>query len=218
MLKKSYYFAILLVLVSNVAFAAKNYNRYIGNYSRELLDVLQWEKKYEADRKMDINYLFGNIDGDIVNNLSEIQKQQLTQLLRKSVFNQMIEDRDEFKDYLIKQYNKFFTIDEIERLISYYKTAVLQVGINAKINRTPFTINEINQKILQAKETDREIIGWFRDSYLNNRYTRFIEKVTPKLNNMIIERLKIIIDINIKNIPNLVEYIKSNPQPLIIEQ
>ncbi len=187
-------------------YAVKNVN----NYSSKFLTVIKWDQKYEMDRKTDIDYLLGSVNSTELNGLNDQQKKEVVTLMRSMALSQMIKDRDYFKNYLLDQYNKFFTIDELQKLIAYYQTEIMQMGIDAKLSNTQISIEEINERLLNSKVSDKKIIEWFRDSYLNARYSRFLETINPKLNSMIVERLKVVLDMVITKIPEIVKYVKDS--------
>ncbi len=215
MQRKFYYSLIFTLLLFGANSAIAGYTtKFIGNYSNKFLTVIQWNKKYDVDRKTDIDYLLGSVNSAELNGLSDQQKKEVVTLMRSMALNQMIKDRDYFKNYLLDQYNKFFTADELEKLIAYYQTEIMQMTINAKLNQTKITIEEINEKLLNSSVSDKKIIEWFRNSYLNSRYTRFLETINPNLNKMIVERLKIVLDMAIKKIPEIVKYVKDNKSSL----
>ena len=176
----------------------------ISNYSRDLLTVLKWDLKYDQERKKDVEFLLGSIDGPLVQNLDNEQKAQAIASMRAAVLKKMIEDREQFKTYLLSQYNQFFTLDELEKLKAYFKTDLMQMIVQSQIDKKEVGIDEINHKLLSANGEDQEIIKWFRDSYLNARFIRFQENVNPRINKMIAERMQEVLALAIKQIPNLV--------------
>ncbi len=198
---------LLLLLSSNLAFSSSY--EYIGNYSRKLLDTLKWDQIYELNRKKDITYLFGNINGAAVQALTLEQKNILIQTMQDAALKQLMADKDYFKNYLLEQYNQFFTLDELKKLTAYYNTSVMQMVINAQLTKKPFTVEQIEDKLLSANNDDEAAIKQMRNSYLKARFTRFKEKMDPQINEMIYNRTKEVIDAVIKKIPDFVKEIKS---------
>jgi hypothetical protein len=162
----------------------------ISNYARKLLDIQNWDAMYEKQRKKDINYLIGNIANNSLTNLSTEQKNKIVTMMRGMAIKQLLQDKAYFKGYLINQYSKSFTQDELIKLIEYFKTSLMQMMINARLENTEFTIEEINTKLTSQTVADQNITQWFNGSYLNARYSRFQEDITPKANKMIYERTK----------------------------
>jgi hypothetical protein len=182
------YIVIALLLTNNAM--ANDQAKLIDNYSRELLKILEWDTTYRENRTKDIEYLLGSLDGEKVNNLTKEQKEQILQSMRDATLKQILNDTNHFKNHLLKQYNTFFTLDEIRMLIAYFKTELMQTVIKSQIDYKKISIEEISYKLNSAKESDKIIIEEFRNSYLNERYIRFQKKVTPALNEMIYKRLE----------------------------
>ena len=183
---------------------------HIDNYSNKLLNILQWNKQYDQDRKNEVEYLLGTVDGDLVVTLNEAEKTILINWLQQMAINQLTKDREFFRNYLRAQYNQFFTTDELAKLIRYFETDVMQLVIQAQVDHKKLTIKEIEDKLVQKKRDGETVIEWFRGSYLNNRYLRFQESITPKMNKMIAERLKIIFASSMNKIPELITHINAN--------
>ena len=215
MQRKFYYSLIFTLFLFSANLSLAGYAvKSAGNYSNKFLTVIQWDKKYDLDRKTDIDYLLGSVNSPELNGLNDQQKKELVILMQTMTLNQMIKDREYFKNYLLDQYTKFFTIDELQKLINYYQTDLMQMVINAKLDQKKITIEEINDKLLKSSVPDKSIIEWFRNSYLNARYSRFLENINPKLNNMIAQRLKEVLDMVIKKIPEIARYVKDSQSGL----
>ncbi len=206
MLNKKFFTILYLLLVSCSSFAV---NGNINNSSRNLLEVLHWDQRYEVNRVKDLEYILGNIDGPSVQNLNDAQKKSLLITIRKTILDQMMKDKDTYKVYMIEQYNKSFTMDELESLIQYYNTPVMQLVINSQLKNKEITIDEINMELLKAKSKDQQIVEWFRNSYLNIRYQRFQEKVNPIVNKMIANRMETVIEATLIRLPELVTYLNN---------
>ena len=198
-----------MLLIANVSLAASA-NKYIGNSSRELLTALKWDERYEQERKKDTDYLLGNIDGDLLKGFTPEQKEQVLLSMRNAVLNQLLTDKDSFKNYLLDQYNQFFTIDEIGKLAAYFKTAVMQMVIQSQIDQKQLVIEQINHKLDTASGAEKEVMKQFRDSYLNTRYARFQEKIKPILNKMIFERLKEVLAVAMVKLPDLIKAMQAH--------
>ena len=198
----SFILCIFFFTFSKVSLA-KDFPLLIGNYSRQLLDIQKWDQTYEKQRQKDINYLLGNINDKSLTNLNAAQKEQLIILMKNMAINQLLKDKDYFKGYLINQYSSAFTQDELNSLIEYYNTDLMQMIIKAKLNNTEIKIEEINIKLNSQTAPDKKITEWFNNSYLNDRYTRFQEVTAPKLNKMIYERTKDVLKAIFNKIPDL---------------
>lgn len=182
---------------------AKDFPLLKGNYARQLLDIQKWDQTYEKQRQKDINYLLGNINDNSLTNLTAAQKEQLISLMKNMAINQLLKDKDYFKGYLINQYSSAFTQDELNSLIEYYNTDLMQMIVNAKLNNTEIKIEEINIKLNSQTIPNKKITEWFNNSYLNDRYARFQEATAPKLNKMIYERTKDVLKAVFNKIPDL---------------
>ena len=81
----------------------------------------------------------------------------------------------------------------------------MQTMIKAKIDHQEIKIEELNFKLTSQTPPDKKITDWFNGSYLNARYARFQEDITPKLNAMIYERSKQVLTAVFNEIPVLVK-------------
>ena len=181
---------------------------YINKSSR-LLDVLKWDISYEEERKRDATYLLGNIDGNEVKDLTAQQKKQVITLLQEVVITQISKDKMYFREYLMNQYNQFFTADELEKLIQYFNTKLMQTIIDARIKKDKTVIN-IQQMLIDSKEEERKVIDSMTNSYLYIRYSRFQEKISPIMQKMILERFKAVLEFALGQIPKLIDDVKNN--------
>jgi hypothetical protein len=199
-------FSVLLTLIGlKTAMAVKTAPPILGNYARQLLDVQHWDEMYESERQKDVNYLLGSIDEKSLPNLNEQQKDQVVSMMRSMAITQLLKDKSYFKGYLIEQYTHAFTQDEFMKLIDYFKTDLMQTMIKAKIDHQEIKIEELNFKLTSQTPPDKKITDWFNGSYLNARYARFQEDITPKLNTMIYERSKQVLTAVFNEIPVLVK-------------
>ncbi len=204
--KKYYIFALLLsFFIAKNSLATTQNTMLLGNYARQLLDLQQWDVVYVKERTKDINYLLGNINDQSLKNLNNSQKEQVIAMMRNMAINQLIKDKDYFKGYIINQYSKSFTQDELNNLIDYFKTDLMQMMIKAKVKNAEVKIDDINLKLTSQTEPDKKITTWFNSSYLNARYSRFQEDINPKLNKMIYERTKQVLKAIFDQIPNLAQ-------------
>ena len=203
-------YIIFLLVALNSTFAFSYPQEYIGNESRKFLETIRWDQQYEAERKKDVNYLFGSINGELFHNLTPEQKELILTSMKSTILKQIIEDRDLFKNYILLQYTKFFTTDELEKLSKYFQTEVMQMLIQSQIDQNQLSSTEISTKLALSPQKDQLIIEKLRDSYLNARYTRFQEKIRPTVNKMIYERMQEILKQSINNLPLLIKDIKSN--------
>ncbi len=201
--------SLLILLTTNISLAV-NTNLHVGNVSRELLTVLKWDERYEQERQKDVSYLLSSIDGALLQGFTSEQKEQVIFSMRNAVLNQLLADKDNFKNYLLNQYNQFFTADEMISLVKYFKTAVMQMVIQSQVDHKQLVVEQINYKLNTAGRLDKEIIEKFRDSYLNARYARFQEKVNPLVNKMIFERLKEILALAIVKLPDLIKAMQAH--------
>ena len=187
-----------------------NVKEYIGNFSRQFLDITKWNDKYDAERKRDAVAILDKIDGPLLVNLSDGQKKQVVEWMRMMLVNQLSKDREFFKNFLLTQFNKFFTIDELQTLIAYYKTDLMQMVIQASIEYKEVTVNDINKILEVMSAGDKQIIESFGSSYLSRRYDRFQESNNPEVSKIIYERTKEILYLIMKRVPELIKYAESN--------
>ena len=181
---------------------------FAGVKSNKLLDILKWNELYDLERKKDITYLLGAVDGQTLSNLTPEQKKQIIVLMQDLAIKQLTEDRQYFRTYLIEQYSQFFTTDELDRLIKYFNTELMQMVINAKVNKSAMDIKDIKAKLNSGKNDDKDTISSMTSSYLHTRYSRFQEKINPIIAKMIAERMKTVLDSVIEKIPELTKYVQ----------
>lgn len=206
-----YILFLLINLGANFAFGYSNAdNQYVDNISRQLLKTIKWNQQYEIERQKDVNYLFGSISGELFKNLTPEQKELILESMKASTLKQILEDRDLFRNYLLSQYNQFFTTDELDKLTKYFQTEVMQMVIQSQIDQKQLSSENISMKLALAPPQDQIIIEELRDSYLNARYTRFQEKIKPKVNKMIYQRMQEILKQVLNNLPNLIKDVQSN--------
>jgi hypothetical protein len=177
--------------------------------ANRLLNILKWNDLYDKERKRDIDYILGDFGGEAVKDLSIEQRKQLLKLMQDRVFAQLQEDRKYFRKFLQNQYVKFFTADELNKLIRYFKTDLMQMVLDKKIKGEPLTANEIRIKISKSNDENKTIISMMTNSYLHARYGRFLEKTDPLLAKMIVDRFKEVLDAVFKQLPELILYVKS---------
>lgn len=208
---KNFVFLLYLIiglLIDGFAIAAES-QRGANNYSRRLLTVMRWDERYEQERKADVEYLLGNINGDIVKGLTAAQKDQVLASMRNAVYKKMLDEKNNFRNYLLIQYNQFFTMDELQVLLAYYSTDMMQMIIKAQLDQKQLTIEDIKKTIDYAKPVDQKAIKNFDDSYLRTRNARFQEKANKLLNDLIYKKLKEIIDLAYSKLPETIELVKS---------
>ena len=128
--------------------------------------------------------------------------------MQDMAIKQLTEDRQYFRTYLIEQYSQFFTTDELDRLIKYFNTELMQMVINAKVNKSAMDIKDIKAKLNSGKNDDKDTISSMTSSYLHTRYSRFQEKINPIIAKMIAERMKTVLDSVIEKIPELTKYVQ----------
>lgn len=177
--------------------------------ANRLLNILKWNDLYDQERKRDIDYILGDFGGEAVKDLSVEQRKKLVKLMQDRVFAQLKEDRKYFRKFLQNQYAKFFTADELNKLIRYYKTDLMQMVLDKKINGEALTADEIRVKISRSNDENKAIITMMTSSYLNARYGRFLEKTDPLLAKMIVDRFKEVLDAVFKQLPELILYVKN---------
>lgn len=222
-LKTLYYYVILpflFCLISSIitnAAEQKTDNKYASYKNKgplsktdRLLEVLKWDKLYEVERKKDITYLFGNIEGEELNGLTAEQKKEVIVLMQNIAIEQMTKSKPLIRGLLSSNYNQFFTPDELNKLIQYFNTELMQMIINSRINNTAFTTKEIQDQILSGKASDKQIISSMGNSYLHVRYSRFQEKISPLVKKIIVDQLKISLSYALEQIPTLIKTIKNN--------
>lgn len=210
------YIVILLIfcIFSDNVWAKKQVPKVTRSMSNEkaaqlLLVASKWDELYDRDRKIDVTYLLGGIDGKIFEGLDKGQRQRVRSLMQAKAIEQMEQYRLYFKKYLVDQYVQFFTLDEIVTLTKYFNTEVVQMGISAKLDNSMAEYN-LKDKLIHTKDQDKKSIDAFSSSYLYTRYFRFQEKVKKALDKMIIEKLKIALDNVIASAPEFIEQIKNN--------
>ena len=180
-----------------------------NNYAAQLLKVVKWGEEYEKSRKKDVEYLFGEISGDKVKDLTSEQKTQVILSIRNAMLKQIIADKDIFKNELIKQYNQFFTRDELDKLIMYYNTQMMQKLIQAKLDNKSISTEDLVKETSVVSEADKKAMDSYRDSYLIARFSRFQEKVNPIINKMIADRIEKIYSAVIAKLPELITKVQS---------
>jgi hypothetical protein len=206
-----YILFLLVTLSANLAFGYSNADKkYVDNTSRQLLKTIKWDQQYDIERQKDVNYLFGSISGELFKNLTPEQKALILESMKASTLKQILGDRDLFKNYILSQYNQFFTTDELNTLTKYFQTKVMQMVIQSQIDQKQLSSEDISMKLALAPPQDQVIIDQLRDSYLNARYTRFQEKIQPKVNEMIYKRMQEILKQVLNNLPNLIKDVQSN--------
>lgn len=214
--KNIYYICLmlfpLLCLIFTINANAISEQKNKGPLSKpeKLLNILKWEDLYKAERKRDVAYLLGSIDGNDLQGLTLDQKRIITISLQNIVIEQMLEDKIYLKKYLITQYGQFFTPDELNKLIQYFNTELMQMIIGARITQTSLSPAEIRNKIISSNRDDKKIISSMANSYLYNRYQRFQQKVAPLVQEKIVTQFKAALSYAFDQIPLLVENIKNN--------
>jgi len=196
-------------------------NAYIGsnldNYSSQFLAVSRWDEQFDKDRIRDVNYLVGGVNGPLLEDLNAKQKGQISVWIREMAIRQLIRDRQEYRKYLVSEYSKFFILDELDKLTNYFKTELMQFIIQARINHKELTIQEIEEKIVNANNLDKVTIDSFTSSYLNSRYLRFQQSISERMDKMLIERYKIVMAAIMKRLPELIAYVKENKSSIDLE-
>lgn len=176
----------------------------------KLFIATKWDEFYKKERKRDVDYIFGSIDGELVKSLNPIQKEQLLTKMRAIIFDQMMQDQDYFKKFFIEKYSEFFTIDEINAITGYYNTELLQMILTAKLEGYELSNIAIKDKLINSSPPDRSKIDNFTESYLYSRYFRFQDKFRAMIDKMMVDRLKELLDYTIKILPQLVMQAQDN--------
>lgn len=177
--------------------------------ANRLLNVLKWNDLYDQGRKKDLSYILSDFGGEAVKDLSLEQRKQLAKIMQDKIFAQLQEDRKYFRKFLQNQYVKFFTADELNKLVRYFKTDLMQMVLDKKIKGEPLTADEIRVKISRSNDENKAIISMMTSSYLHARYSRFLEKTDPLLAKMIVDRFKEVLDSVFKQLPELILYVKN---------
>lgn len=204
--------SFLVLWAASSAFAGFSYNsdsRDINNYSRQLITLMKWDVKYEKAREKDVNYLLGNIDGEALKGLTSLQKEQVLSSMRVAVLKQMLSEKEYFKNILLEQYAQFFTVDELEKLIAYFKTDLMKMVVQYQIEQKQLTVDDINNAISLSSVLDQRSIEWFRDSYLSTRNNRFQQKSNKAMNDIIYKRMGEVLEIAMKKLPETIALVKS---------
>ena len=204
--------SLFIWLSASSAIAGFSYStdaRDINNYSRQLITIMKWDIKYEKDREKDVNYLLGHIDGAALDGLTSSEKEQVLSSMRAAVLKQMLSEKDYFKDLLLQQYAQFFTSDELEKLIAYFKTDLMKMVVQSQIDQKQLTVEDINKAIYSSGALDRRSIEWFRDSYLSTRNNRFQKKSSKAINDAIYKRMGEVLEAAMKQLPETIAFIKS---------
>lgn len=223
MLKKTLFLVATFSLTAALSFANDTYRsdkqnipnkkttkQVVGNRAEKLLSLLKWDDFYVADRKRDMAYLLGAIDGQFLLDLNAEQKQKIAVLTQEMALKLLLKDKQYFKQYLINQYNQFFTVDEFDKLIQYFSTDIMQDVMNARLKGKFVEANEVKEMLSKLSGEDKKVINTMTDSYLNARFKRFQEKISPIMQKMLVERIKTILDVTIAKIPELVDYLKTD--------
>ena len=184
-------------------------NAKVINLSRELLKVQKWDENYKFEREKDIKYLLGSIDNNSLGNLSFAQKNQVIIIMQNFAIAQLSKDENFFKNYTIEQYTNFFTPDEMQKIVAYFKTKLMQKMIEAKINRKEITLKEMDEILAKSTPEDLLAINNFSSTYLSQRYSRFQENLSSKLNAMIFERTKEILKAIFNSLPNIIKSVEA---------
>lgn len=184
-------------------------NAKVINLSRELLKVQKWDENYKFEREKDIKYLLGSIDNNSLGNLSFAQKNQVIIIMQNFAIAQLSKDENFFKNYTIEQYTNFFTPDEMQKIVAYFKTKLMQKMIEAKINRKEITLKEMDEILAKSTPEDLLAINNFSSTYLIQRYSRFQENLSSKLNAMIFERTKEILKAIFNSLPNIIKSVEA---------
>lgn len=207
-MKKIFY---LFLLYSNIVLAKTDSNYNLSNQANDLLKTLSWEKFFKFERNKDVTYLLGSIDGPLLQELTIEQKTQIIASMRDAVLKQIFIDMPYFKNYLVGKYIEFFSLDELTKLNQYFRTELMQTVITSQLDGKKITAEELLLKIDKSNEQDKKIIENFRESYLRLRYIRFDEKIMPEINKMIFNRMKEILSVVFKEVPN---FIKETKKPI----
>lgn len=178
--------------------------------SYDLLRALKWNIAYEKARAQEVKSLLKDINGPALEGLKDEQKKQVLLIMQDVVTKQILEDRDFFRKYLVEQYSEFFTFDELFKLTKYFETALMQMVINAKLESKALTYEQAKTKLKEMNPEERKKIEDMEGSYLYMRYTRFQEKIKPKINQMIADRLKEILGFVIDKMPEIINHVKLN--------
>lgn len=211
--KLSIFILILVQLYSFVAVGKTNniqakIQAKLINNTRELLKIQNWEESYKSEREKDIKFLLGSIGNDSLNNLTANQKVEVIEIMQKFAIDQLTKDQSYFKDYTINEYTKSFTADEVQKLVDYFNTKLMQMMIKSKIERKEIKMEEINDIIGKSSPEDKKAIENFSSSYLSQRYSRFQDHLNSTLNKMIYERTQQVLLAIFKSIPEIVKTVE----------
>lgn len=205
-------FLFIVLLFGSLAFGVDGNSqpaKNTGNDSRKLLKIIKWDERYEIERKTDVNYLIGDIEGESVEGLTDFQKEQVMVAMRNAVYKKMLEEKSNFKNYLLIQYDQFFTADEMRKLVAYYSTELMQMIINSQLEQKQLDLEDIKKAIDYANPVDEKAINNFDNSYLRTRNARFQEKVGKLMNDMIYKKLKEVIDLAYLKLPETIKLVKA---------
>lgn len=187
--------------------------------ANDLLNALKWNLAYDKKRTQEIKALLKSVDGEALKGLTDEQKNQVLISMQDMAIKQIIDDREYFRRYLISQYVEFFTPDELVSLTKYYNTDMMQMVLNIKLEGKAVDIAKIKAELADIKPQEKKNIENVESSYLYTRYLRFQEKVKPKLDRMIVDRLKEVFGFVINEIPEIVDHVKNKaPSSNIIIQ
>ena len=119
-------------------------------------------------------------------------------------------DREHYRKKLITQYSQFFTPDELLVLLQYYRTKLMQKLVTAKVENKAITKEDIVKELKELSPKDEQAVNSFRNSYIKSRLERFQENINQAFEELMKERVKEIFATLIKELPSLVNQVKSN--------
>lgn len=175
------------------------------------LKIIKWDEQYESQRTKELDVIFDNINQkELIKDVSDIQRKIIVNSLKANILKQLMIDKDSYRKKLMSQYSQFFTPDELLILLRYYKTKLMQKLIAAKIENKPITKEDIVNELKNISPQDEQAVNSFRDSYIKARLERFQENMNQTFEKLVQERIKEIFASLIKQLPSLVNQVKSS--------
>lgn len=175
------------------------------------LKTIKWDEQYESQRAKELDIIFDNINQkELIKDVSDIQRKTIINSLKANILKQLMLDKDYYRKKLIGQYSQFFTPDELLILLHYYKTKLMQKLITAKIENKPINKEDIVNELKNISPQDEQAVNSFRDSYIKARLERFQENMNTAFEKLIQERVKEIFATLIKQLPSLINQVKSS--------
>ena len=175
------------------------------------LNCIKWNEQYEFQRAKEVDIIFDNINQkELIKNVDENQRKIIINSLKDSLIKQLMIDREHYRKKLITQYSQFFTPDELLVLLQYYRTKLMQKLVTAKVENKAITKEDIVKELKELSPKDEQAVNSFRNSYIKSRLERFQENINQAFEELMKERVKEIFATLIKELPSLVNQVKSN--------